>query len=165
MYADNISRIIDHDDWRITSEFYNHLNSMYGPCMFDCFASSNTAKCRKFYSKFWCPGTSGVDAFSFDWSNHNCWLVPPVYLVIRTVYHLEYCKTRGVLIVPMSKSASFWPVLFPSSGLRTSVKQVWEFSDPDNIFGVPPQGVTTVFCDGCFKSSVLAICLDASGKH
>ena len=31
MYADNISRIIDHDDWSITSEFYDHLNSMYGP--------------------------------------------------------------------------------------------------------------------------------------
>ena len=65
----------------------------------------------------------------------------------------------------MWKSASFWPVLFPSSGLRTSVKQVWEFSDPHNIFGGPSHGVTRVFCDGCFKSSVLAICLDASGKH
>ena len=80
MYADNISRIIDHDAWSITSEFYDHLNSMYGPFTLDCFASSNIAKCSKFYSKFWCPGTSGVDAFSFDWSNENCWLVPPVYL-------------------------------------------------------------------------------------
>ena len=96
-----------------TSEFYDHLNPMYGPFTLDCFASSNTAKCR----------------------NENCWLVLPVYLVIRTVHHLEYCKTRGILIVPRWKSASFWPVLFPSSGLRTSGKQVWEFSDPHNIFG------------------------------
>ena len=92
VYADNISRIIDHDDWSITSEFYDHLNSMYDPFTLDCLAFSNTAKCRKFYSKFWCPGTSGVDAFSFDWSNENCWLVPSVYSVIRTVHHIEYCK-------------------------------------------------------------------------
>ena len=48
MYADNISRIIDHDAWSITSEFYDHLNSMYGPFTLDCFASSNIAKCSKF---------------------------------------------------------------------------------------------------------------------
>ena len=31
VYADNISRIIDHDDWSTTSEFYDHLNTMYAP--------------------------------------------------------------------------------------------------------------------------------------
>ena len=34
-----------------------------------------------FNSKFLCPKTSLVDAFSVSWEGHNNWLVPPVELV------------------------------------------------------------------------------------
>lgn len=161
-YADSISRVIDYDDWSTANEFYEHISAMHEPFTVDCFASQYTAKCSKFYSKFWCPGTFGVDAFSFDWSKDNNWLVPPLYLVPRAVFHVEHCQARGVLIVPSWKSALFWPVLFPSHGQRFSVKQVWEFADSHNVFGPPQRGVKTIFADGNFKSSVLAIVLDAS---
>lgn len=33
----------------------------------DLFADANNHKLEKNYSAYWCPGTSGVDAFAFDW--------------------------------------------------------------------------------------------------
>jgi hypothetical protein len=32
--------------------------------------------------------TCGVDAFAFDWSDENNWLVPPIGLVSRVINHL-----------------------------------------------------------------------------
>lgn len=161
-YADCLSRVIDYDDWSISQEFYDHASSLFCPFTVDRFASSLNAKCTKFYSKFWCPGTLGVDAFSTDWANENNWLVPPLYLVPCTVFHLEHCRARGVLIVPAWQFSVFWPVLFPSNGPRFSIMQVMEFSDPRHIFGPSPAGLHTIFSDSHFKSPVLVIVLDAS---
>ena len=107
-FADSISRIVDYDDWGLTVEFYERISIIAGPFTVDCFATQYTAKCKKFYSKFWCPGSAGVDAFSFDWSHDNNWLVPPVHLVPKTIFHLEQCYAKGTLIVPAWKSAVFW---------------------------------------------------------
>ena len=41
-----------------------------------------------FYSKYWTPGTSGVDAFAFNWGGHNNWLVPPIKLVNKVILHM-----------------------------------------------------------------------------
>ena len=76
----------------------------------------------RFYSKFWCPGTEGVDAFSADWAGENNWLVPPVYLISHVTFHLEACSACGVLVVLKWPSAVFWPIIFPAGGRRTSFK-------------------------------------------
>ena len=136
---------------------------MFGPFTVDCFASQYTAKCEKFYSKFWCPGSHGVDAFCFDWSRENCWLVPPLYLVVKVIFHLEFCHSRGTLVVPAWKSAIFWPVLFPLGLPRRSVKHVLEFAcDDQDVFDVPTRPIKTLFSKGQFKASVMAISFDAS---
>ena len=88
-YADLLSRVVDYDDWTVSDAFFIRMSSLLGPFSVDCFASRNSAKCVKFYSKFWCPGTQAVDTFSVDWFHDNNWLVPPIYLIPRTVFHLE----------------------------------------------------------------------------
>jgi hypothetical protein len=110
--ADTVSRVVDYDDWQVTSEFFQNINYLYGGFTADCFASSHTRKCKKYYSKFWCPGSCGVDAFNFDWSQDNNWLVPPFHLISRTIFYLENCKARGILVVPEWKLAAFWPLFF-----------------------------------------------------
>ena len=75
-----------------------------------------------------CPSAEGVDAFSVDWAGENNWLVPPIYLISRTIFHLEVCGARGV--IQKWLSAAYWPIVFPMGGLRPSVLQVVEFSDP-----------------------------------
>ncbi|VDI13202.1 Hypothetical predicted protein [Mytilus galloprovincialis] len=74
--ADAISKIFDFDDWGVSLEFFEFIDSMYGPHSVDRFADSNNKKIELFNSRFYTPGSSGVDAFSFDWKEDNNWLVP-----------------------------------------------------------------------------------------
>ena len=161
-YADSLSRVIDFDDWSVSTDFFAYISSLFGPFTVDRFASPDSAKCARFYSKFWCPGAEGVDAFSVDWAGENNWLVPPIYLISRTIFHLEVCGVRGVLVIPKWLSAAFWPTVFPMGGLRPSVRQVVEFSDPSFVFAPFRDGHNTIFCPFRFRSAVLALLLDGS---
>ena len=90
--------------------------------------------------------------------------MPPVYLIGRTIFHLEACGARGVLVVPNWPSAVFWPIVFPLSGHRASIVQCIEFSDPYFVFAPAREGHETIFCPSRFRSSVLALCLDGSSR-
>ena len=71
------------------------FNQKWGPFSIDRFVDSNNHQLDNFNSRFWTPGSKGVDAFTFDWSKDNNWLVPPI------------CKGTGVIIVPLWRSAVF----------------------------------------------------------
>ena len=51
-YADFISRVIDFDDWAVSTFFFHHVSNNFGPIGVDRFASSLSAKCARFYAKF-----------------------------------------------------------------------------------------------------------------
>ena len=55
----------------------------------------------------------GVNVFTQNWSHDNNWLFPPPYLLIKVINYAKTCKARGMLIVPVWKSAHFWPILCP----------------------------------------------------
>jgi hypothetical protein len=81
--------------------FINALNFA-----FDRFATNYNRKCDSFNSKFWCSGTSGIDALRFSWSSDNNWLVPSPCLVIETVNKLTrenatdgYLQNRNLTII------------------------------------------------------------------
>ena len=85
-----ISRLIDFDDWQImTPPFFRGLEDLWGPHTVDCFANFYTAKLPKFFSRFWNPGTSGVDFFAQNLEPENCLVVPPLSLVARAVHYLS----------------------------------------------------------------------------
>ena len=73
--ADYISRLVDFELW--------------GPHTVDCFANYYTAKLPRFFSRFWNPGTSGIDFFAQELSSENCLVVPPVALVARVIHYLS----------------------------------------------------------------------------
>ena len=70
--------------------------------------------------------------------------MPPIYLISRTIFHLEVCGARGVLVIPKWLLAAFWPTVFPMDGLRPSVLQVAEFSDPSFVFAPYLFGLVTI---------------------
>ena len=111
--ADYISRIRDLDDWQVNPLVFANVNAPWGPHSVDCFANVDNTQLPKFYSRFWCPGSAAVDAFTVNWSGDiNGW-VPPFHLIARTVRHAHECKAFGSLLVPMWTSAYFWPILCP----------------------------------------------------
>ena len=101
-----------------------------------------------------------MDAFCYDWSGENNWLVPPVFLLPRVIRHLTHCKALGTLIVPKWISSPFWPMLFGThSPFHACVKGSIIFTDVAGIF---VKGSTESIFDGLnFKSHVLAIRLSA----
>ena len=107
--ADDMSRMADCDDWQLDSETFARLNRQWGPYSCDRFECGYNAKCKKFNSRGWYPGTSGVDAFSQNWKNETNWCVPPPKLIARSIDKFVAEKAHGTLIVPYWRSAPFWP--------------------------------------------------------
>lgn len=67
--ADHLSKIRDNSQWSLNDQVYsqyiagNQLVLQRGGITVDLFADHLTAKVPKFRSRYWCPGTTGIDAF------------------------------------------------------------------------------------------------------
>ena len=109
--ADVISKFVDLDDYSVNDGVFYFLDELWGPHTCDRFACHYNAKLPKFNTRFYQPGTSGVNAFAQDWSNDNNWLCPPVCLTCKVLSHLKVCNAAGTLVVPLWRSAYFWPRL------------------------------------------------------
>ena len=152
--ADYISKILDFDDWGVSVSFFDYLDKKWGKHTFDRFADLRNKKVVRFNSKFWTPGSLGVDAFTFDWGSDNNWLVPPIYLVVRALRHLRVCRGAGTLVVPYWKSASFWPFIVNGDGsFKYFVKDFQIFNSAKGIF---VKGSTKSIFNDKFASPVLA---------
>lgn len=155
--ADNISKIRDTDEWEVSGEFFSFMERHWGPYDVDRFASYRNRKTVRYNSKFYDFETDGVDAFTQDWSAGNNWLVPPIRLVNKAIFHLLSCRGRGTLIVPKWPSASFWPVLFHEGYVKKDfIQEILEFRPNQGIF-VNSVNSKCVFDSRRFCSHVLAI--------
>ena len=132
--ADAFSRIIDVDDWMINPNVFAWVDSFWGPHTVDRFANCHNAQLGRFNSRFWAVGSEAVDAFIVNWAGENNWLCPPIHLVCRVLQHAKACNCSGTLIVPLWKSAPFWPMLCPD-GQRFAlfVKEFKELPNADNL--------------------------------
>ena len=110
--ADFISKRRDCNDWQITRDVFQQLDSTCGPHTLDCFASFYNAKIERLFSRFWNPGCLGVDAFFQQWTGENCLLVPAVNIVTKVLSYMCSQNCVGTLAVPAWPSAAFWPVLW-----------------------------------------------------
>ena len=126
--ADKFSKMKDTDDWSIDKTSFNTVIKIFGDVDFDRFAKNINKKAQNFNSKFYCPETSGVDAFTKDWSHCNLnWLCPPISLISATIEHLRNCHGKGILIAPEWPSSYFWPTLSYSKSFKPFVKHVYAF--------------------------------------
>ena len=112
--ADFYSRMNDTDNWSIDNESFDIINNKYGPFSVDRFANNLNKKVNKFNSKYFCPGTSHVNAFTDDWRRDHNWLCPPISCIGSVLRHLILCKARGALLVPIWPSSSYWPLYYPN---------------------------------------------------
>ena len=132
---------------------------MFGPFTLDCFASNLSHKLPRFFSKYWCQGTYGIDAFAYNWSEENVWLVPPQTLIPKVLAHCALCKAKGVLIVPKWISAPYWPMIKTADGWAQGIKLLFEYGKPERFFCRGPYG-NSVFTEAKFSSNVLVLQLN-----
>ena len=114
--SDYLSRCHDSDDWSISDSWFSYLDSVWGRHTVDRFSSHFNNHCHRFNSRWWVPGTEGIDAFKQEWRNENNWLVPPPKLVNECLSKIENEQASCTLIAPMWQSAPFWPCLFSTGG-------------------------------------------------
>jgi hypothetical protein len=126
--ADYLSKCCDSDDWSVQDWVFRKLENMWGKHSIDRFAYSYNTKCQNFNSRFWCPGTNGVDAFRQVWSGHINWLVPPPRLVSKCIKKAIGDKCVCTLVVPIWRSACFWPLIFPDGEKQAFyIKDLFQF--------------------------------------
>ena len=126
--ADAFSKIKDSDNWSIDDYSFNKIIKIFGKVYCDRFADNLNKKVDTFNSKFFCPGSDGVDTFTKDWSHCELnWLCPPIKLIPSCIEHLMLCKAKGILIVPEWPSSFFWPKLFGSKLFNSFIKHVYVF--------------------------------------
>ena len=141
----------------MTEEFFNFMNQLWGPFDYDRFANHEDAKVPRFSSAIWNPGCEVVDAFSQNWAGFNNWLVPPIYLVPKTIRHLVNCEAVGTLIVPKWKSAQFWPLIFDKYSVWSeNISDILEFDYDKRIF-IQGRNKHALFGSNRFSSKVLAV--------
>ena len=110
-----ISKLRDciRNDWQITRDVFQQLDSTWGPHTLDCFASFYNAAIERLFSRFWNPGGClGVDAFFQQWPGENCLLVSPVNIVPTVLSYMCSQNCVGTLVVPAWPSTAFWPILW-----------------------------------------------------
>lgn len=93
--ADFISNLNDADDWGVSYQIFEYLNSLWGPFEVDWFASDSYHKLKMFYSRYWNVKCFGIDAFTGIWTDKNGWFWPPIYLVARVLAKIKEDKAFG----------------------------------------------------------------------
>jgi hypothetical protein len=153
--ADQLSRLIDYNDWGISHEFFNCLENKWGPHTCDRFANCTNNKVENYNSRFWSPGASAIDAFTQTWSRDNNLLVPPIHLIGRVIRYVLLEKSKATLVVPYWTSAAFWPLIVTRGGkFRKFVTDFWKIDNATNVFIA---GSTQSIFGPDFKSGVLAL--------
>lgn len=107
-WADRLSREHDSTDWTLQPETFEALDDKYGPHSVDLFASAETARCPRFYSRWMCPGALATNAFLQDWVGENAWANPPFHLAGAVVSHALRTGATMTLIAPVWRAQPWW---------------------------------------------------------
>lgn len=102
--SDELSRLSPKYEWMLHPNLFSYIDRLYGPHTIDRFASILTHQLPRYNSRFWDPGTEGVDALHQDnWSLENNFINPPFRLLPRILQHLVKTQAEATIIAP------FWP--------------------------------------------------------
>ena len=74
--ADQISRIVDYDDYTINVNVFVYFVEAWAPHTIRRFTCYYNKKASSFNSKYFQPGTNGVNAFTQDWAHETICLCP-----------------------------------------------------------------------------------------
>ena len=102
-HVDYLSRLSPKYEWSLSDDAFQMLEVMWGPHQVDRFASATNAKLPLFNSRYWEPGSLGVDALAQDWSKENNYVNAPFRLLDAVVEKISRCKAIATVIAP------YWP--------------------------------------------------------
>lgn len=160
--ADVVSRYHDWDDWAISPQLYRWVTRKWVCCTIDVCAKHLNHKCPRFYSKYFCPGTSGVKCFACDWRNQVVLACTPPSLVPHVINHFTIFGSHMILVILARPSATYWPWLEKNNRKQNS--------PPVSVYPMAASiycQVLYVIYTGCLASHHLNfwLCSDAIHVH
>lgn len=122
--ADSESREVDYDSWSINRRTFA-IVAAWENISCDFFADHVNNKCEKFFSRHWCPGSTGVNAFEQEdsWKDEIAWWVPPVYLVPKVIVYAKKFGARGILGCPWWEAQPYLNMLLKKGHWIGAVKR------------------------------------------
>lgn len=109
--ADALSRTVDNYDWELAPHVFQRLQDRWGPHTIDRFASDLNSHLPRFNSRFLCPGTEHVDAFSTSWAGENNFVNAPFRFLSRVLRHILASGATATVIAPLWPAQPWFPLL------------------------------------------------------
>ena len=123
--ADAISNFSDSDDWQLKRSFFADLDRRWGPHGVDRFATHLNCLCQNFWSRYWCPGTQGIDSFSVSWAGVVNWINPPFGMIGRVIQKLRADRAVATVIVPFWRGRHWWCLVAPDGSHLSEYVRDW----------------------------------------
>jgi len=111
--CDEKSKRKNSDNWSIDESNFIWFKENF-PLEIDAFADASNARLDHFYSEFYEDGTSGVNFFAQKWVKFM-WMCPPVSLLPRLATELQQRECKGIIIMPVWQTSSFYNLFFDST--------------------------------------------------
>jgi hypothetical protein len=102
--ADLYSRIARPRDYAIRLELFELVQTWWGACTVDAFASGATALHERFWAEQPTEWAEAIDAFAQPWAGELVWAHPPPYL-LQQLAQLLRAEPRAAALV----CAPYWP--------------------------------------------------------
>ena len=96
--ADYYSRLARPRDYTISRALLDQVQSWWGPCTVDAFASAATAQLQRFWSEQPSGTSAGTDAFAQCWRGERVWAHPPPYLLAQVAQLLRAAPSVEALV-------------------------------------------------------------------
>ena len=82
-------------------EWFGVCEKRWGLFTVDVMGAWNNCKVARYFSRFWDPHTSGIDAFFINWSGECVWAFPPFSVVGGVLEHIRLCRVMGAVVLPI----------------------------------------------------------------
>ena len=106
--ADKLSRLRDHDDWKLNPKIFQEAATRWGTPEVDRFATANNAQCRRFNSRWGDPQSEARDAFTQVWVGTHSWLNPPWGCIGRVLAKVRCEGAEALIVVPFWSSRTWY---------------------------------------------------------
>lgn len=106
--ADQLSRVRDRTDWRVSPAVFADLQALWGPHDVDRFACHLTSHLPRFNARWWCPGDEAIDTFHQAWWPFNNNANPPFDLIDAVLDLVHEQDAAATVILPAWQAQPFW---------------------------------------------------------
>lgn len=106
--ADQLSRMRDRTDWRLSPAVFAVPEAVWGPHDVDRFATHLSTHLPRFNSRWWCPGAEAIDTFAQPWWLANNYANPPFDLIDPVLDLIAKQDAAATVVLPVWQAQPFW---------------------------------------------------------